>query len=72
MQTTIELTTEFITLASLLKLAGAAESGGQAKQLILDGLVVVDGKKETRRGAKIRPGSTVVVRAQPQMTITVA
>jgi ribosome-associated protein len=71
MQTTIELTTEFITLASLLKLAGAAESGGHAKQLILEGHVRVDGESETRRGAKIRPGSTVEVLVQPRLQIDV-
>jgi ribosome-associated protein len=71
MQTTIELTTEFITLASLLKLAGASESGGHAKQLILEGHVRVDGESETRRGAKIRPGSTVEVLVQPRLQIAV-
>ena len=71
MQTKIELKTAFITLASLLKLAGVAESGGHAKQLILEGLVRVDGARETRRGAKIRPGAVVEVVSEPAARILV-
>jgi ribosome-associated protein len=50
---------EFIALDALLKATGLAESGGAAKQLILDGQVRVDGRAELRRGAKLRAGQAV-------------
>lgn len=61
MTTTIQLTTEFIPLAALLKLAGAAESGGHAKQMVIAGRVSVNGETNTRRSSKIRPGDVVKV-----------
>ena len=42
-----------ITLGQLLKLAGVAETGGHAKQLIGDGAVTVNGREELRRGRKL-------------------
>ncbi len=50
---------EFITLDSLLKVCGLANSGGQAKLMVADGLVAVDGAVETRKTAKIRAGQVV-------------
>jgi len=50
---------EVIALDALLKATGLAESGGAAKQLIVDGQVRVDGREELRRGAKLRAGQTV-------------
>ena len=50
---------EFITLQSLLKVAGLADTGGAAKVAITGGEVQVDGETETRRGKKIRAGQTV-------------
>jgi ribosome-associated protein len=52
---------EFITLDSLLKVAGVADSGGAAKVMVAEGLVTVDGLPETRKTAKIRPGQRVEV-----------
>lgn len=72
MDTTIELTTETIPLAGLLKLAGVADSGGEAKHLVQAGLVRVNGQAETRRGAKIRPGDVVEVASDPPARIRVA
>ena len=57
--TTFMLNAEYIELNQLLKLAGACDSGGAGKMLVADGLVTVDGKLETRKTAKIRPGQTV-------------
>ncbi len=71
METTIKLTTDFIKLDSLLKLEGVAESGGDAKHLIRDGLVTVNGKRTTQRGKKIRTGDVVEVRVEPRVRITV-
>jgi Uncharacterized conserved protein len=52
---------EFIKLDSFLKLSGAAETGGQAKILILDELVKVNGKTCIQRGKKIYHGDTVML-----------
>lgn len=48
-----------VRLCDLLKLAGAAGSGGQGKQLVASGAVLVDGVVETRKTAKIRAGQRV-------------
>ncbi|MFU0832022.1 MAG: RNA-binding S4 domain-containing protein [Oscillospiraceae bacterium] len=52
----ITIDTEFIRLDALLKLAGAFETGGQAKQAIQSGFVKVNGEVCTMRGKKMRPG----------------
>ena len=54
----IPITTEFIRLKALLKLADAVPSGGMAKTLIQDGQVLVNGEVCTMRGKKLRPGDT--------------
>lgn len=56
---TFEVKGEFIELCNLLKLAGVANSGGQGKMMVSDGIVQVDGAIETRRTAKIRAGQIV-------------
>ena len=48
-----------IELAKLLKFSGLAESGGQAKQMIVSGVVRVNGEVETRKGRKLHPGDVV-------------
>lgn len=53
--------TEFIKLDSLLKLAGLVETGGEAKLLIQNGLVQVNGEVCTMRGKKLRAGDTVAL-----------
>lgn len=55
----IEIKTEFIRLDALLKFAAAVESGGEAKLLIQDGQVRVNGEPCTQRGKKLRDGDTV-------------
>lgn len=54
-----ELKSEFIALCDLLKTTGIANSGGQGKMMVADGMVKVDGKIELRKTAKIRAGQTV-------------
>ena len=58
---TVTISTPFIRLDALLKFKGEAETGGQAKQMIQDGLVKVNGKTCTARGKKIKPGDVVVI-----------
>lgn len=55
----ITITTEYIKLQDLLKLAAAAATGGEAKLLIQDGEVLVNGEVCTMRGKKLRPGDMV-------------
>ena len=56
---TITIQTEFIRLDSLLKLSGLVDTGGQAKVLIQNGEISVNGELCTMRGKKIRPGDIV-------------
>lgn len=56
---TIHLKDEFIKLGQLLKLAGFVESGVEAKFVIQDGLVKVNGQVDTRRGRKIVVGDMI-------------
>lgn len=53
--------TEYIKLEALLKYAGLAETGGEAKLLIQDGQVSVNGQVCTMRGKKLRGGDTVTL-----------
>ena len=57
----IKITTEFIKLDALLKFASMVGSGGEAKNLIQNGEVLVNGEVCTMRGKKIRPGDTVTL-----------
>ena len=50
---------EFIALCDLLKTEGIAESGGQGKAMVAEGIVRVDGEIELRKTAKIRAGQVV-------------
>lgn len=50
---------EFIKLGQALKAAGLVESGVEAKDVIQNGLVLVNGEIDTRRGRKLYPGDTV-------------
>ena len=52
---------EYIKLEALLKYAGLAETGGEAKLLIQDGQVSVNGQVCTMRGKKLRGGDTVTL-----------
>lgn len=50
---------ETIRLGQLLKLAGIADSGGDAKDLLTAGEVRVNGEREERRGRQLRRGDVV-------------
>lgn len=53
---TIKIKDEFIKLGQALKLTGLVESGVEAKYMIQDGLVKVNGEVEVQRGKKLYPG----------------
>lgn len=59
MDSTVDVGDAGIRLGQLLKLANVVDSGGEAKQLLADGEVRVNGAVETRRGAQLRPGDVV-------------
>ncbi len=50
---------ETIRLGQLLKLAGVADSGGEARELVQEGAVLVNGETELRRGRQLRAGDVV-------------
>lgn len=50
-----------LTLSSALKLAGFADTGGQAKRRIQDGEILVNGVVETRRKRRLREGDEITV-----------
>jgi len=68
---TVPISSDIIRLGQFLKLAGLAETGAHARELLEDGAVSVNGEAETRRGRQLRRGDEIeldlpdrVVRAQ--------
>jgi ribosome-associated protein len=57
----MQIATEYIKLDSFLKAVNAVGSGGEAKLVIADGLVKVNGSVELRRGRKLRPGDRITM-----------
>lgn len=66
----IKIHTEYIKLQDLLKFAGAVETGGDAKLIIQEGRVLVNGEVCTMRGKKLRPGDRFVCDGQAYQIIT--
>ncbi len=54
----VTITTEFIKLDSLLKLSGLCYTGGEAKEVVQAGQVLVNGEVCTQRGKKLRDGDS--------------
>ena len=69
MMENIIITTEFIKLQDLLKFANVVCTGGEAKIIIQEGEVKVDGEVCTMRGKKIRPGDLVEL-GDVQLTVS--
>ena len=59
MMSEVRIETDFIKLDALLKFAGAVMSGGEAKTVVAEGLVRVNGEEWLMRGKKIYPGDVV-------------
>lgn len=57
----VKIATEFIKLDQLIKFAGIAYSGAEAKDMVINGFVSVNGELCTMRGKKIRPGDIVTL-----------
>jgi len=60
----VQIHTDFIRLDQFLKLTQVAGGGGEAKWLVQDGEVMVNGETETRRGRKLRSGDRVEARGE--------
>lgn len=60
----IKIKDEFIKLGQAMKLANLVEDGVEAKLVIQDGLVTVNGEVDTRRGRKLYPGNVFVYDGQ--------
>ena len=60
----IKLRGEYIKLGQALKAAGYVENGGAAKDVILDGLVKVNGEVCTMRGKKLFSGDKVLFKGE--------
>ena len=56
----VEVRGDSIRLGQLLKLVGIVDSGAEAKALLAEEGVAVNGEPESRRGRQIRPGDVVV------------
>ena len=61
MKNEFAITTEFITLGQLLKLADIIGNGGEAKAFLANTEVLVNGEPDNRRGRKLRPGDRVEI-----------
>lgn len=57
----IKIKTGFIRMDQFLKFAGVAETGGHAKQMIKEGIVLLNGESCSQRGKKLYPGDQVTV-----------
>ena len=66
---TVQIRTEFIKLQDLLKFAGAVETGGDAKLIIQEGRVSVNGEVCTMRGKKMRPGDRSVIDGELELSV---
>lgn len=55
----VKISTEFIKLDALLKFSNVVATGGEAKTVIQEGAVLVNGEVCTMRGKKIHPGDRV-------------
>ncbi len=66
----IQIHTPFIRLQELLKFAGATETGGDAKRIIQEGRVAVNGEICRMRGRKLYPGDRAVIDGETEMTVT--
>ena len=66
----IKIHTEYIKLQDLLKFARAVETGGDAKLIIQEGRVAVNGEPCPMRGKKLRPGARAVIDSETELVVT--
>lgn len=66
----IQIHTEFIKLQDLIKFAGAVETGGDAKRIIQEGRVTVNGEPCTMRGRKLRSGDRCAIDGALELVVS--
>ena len=69
--TEIKITTPFIKLDQIIKFAGISFDGAEAKEMVLQGLVMVNGETELRRGRKLYKGDTVQIDLEEKFELIV-
>ena len=57
----VKITTEYVKLDQLLKFCAMAQTGADAKEMILDEIVLFNGEVCTMRGKKVRPGDVITI-----------
>lgn len=67
-RSTFPIHTEYIDLLQFLKATGIAATGGEAKMLVDEGFIRVDGEDESRRRRKLRPGMSIDIAVDPPET----
>jgi len=65
----IKIHTEFIKLQDLMKFANVVETGGDAKLIIQEGRVTVNGDTCTMRGKKMRPGDKCAIDNELELVV---
>ena len=65
----VKIHTEFIKLQELLKFAGAVETGGDAKRIVQEGRVTVNGEVCVQRGKKLRPGDRCAIDGELELSV---
>ena len=63
MPASVPIRGDMIRLGQFLKLAGVVDGGGEAKALLADGAVTVNGEPDARRGRQLHPGDVVATGA---------
>ena len=66
----IVLRGDYVTLAQAVKIAGLADTGGQAKMLVRDGGVLVNGVEEVRPARKLRAGDRFKIAGGGEWAVT--
>ncbi|HEV2947357.1 MAG TPA: RNA-binding S4 domain-containing protein [Gemmataceae bacterium] len=66
----LSLRNDHLTLAQAVKAAGLASTGGQAKHLVREGRVLVNGTVETRPGRKLSDGDRFNLAGEMEWTVT--
>lgn len=62
-QKTFTITGEYIELIKLLKAIHVCYSGGEAKQMVEEGMVLLNGNQEFRKRAKVKKGDTIQIKS---------
>ena len=69
-QTQFAIEGDYIELIGLLKATGIAQTGGHAKQIVDEGLILRNGEMEMRKRAKLVPGDVIVVDEEIEIQLT--